>query len=108
MGGADLHKRSAEGWKETGGGRVAPILDSPGDVPPKPGSREEHFLGYRRCQWKAAGRSARGREGSLLVANATAAKRSLGAPDRQGRMRQCPDLQTRNQKPNHGSMAGTI
>jgi hypothetical protein len=39
VGGACLHKRSEEGGKETGGGRVAPILDGEGMRPPKPVKR---------------------------------------------------------------------
>lgn len=74
MGGADLHKRSAEGWKETEGGRVAPILDGTGDVPPKSGSCGKHVFSRRRCQSKAERpqRKGVGKE-RMLVATATAA-----------------------------------
>ena len=66
MGGARLHKRSAEGGKETGGGRVAPILDGLGAAPPKTGLGEKHFFSHRRCPLEAKGRCASGRKGQSV------------------------------------------
>jgi hypothetical protein len=39
--GIDLHE-AKEGWEEAARGRVAPMLDGPGDVPPNTGLCEKH------------------------------------------------------------------
>ena len=75
--------KRAEDWEEAAGGRVAPILDGPGDVPPKSGSCEEQCFSHRRCQSEAEGRRTMRAEG----ATASEGPERKGSPGARGRRR---------------------
>ena len=102
-------KRSAEDWEEAAGGRVAPILDGSGDVPPRPGSCEKPLFSHRRCPPEAATQPTHqeAEREPARRANATAANAEPGSirsppgevPDRtETRQRDDSSMGERNQR----------